>query len=111
MNCASLFSKKTVFERPNLPTGEQILQDLNNAADDDIAFQILNKDNVSGEGQTTINYSALYQEMKAYLKTKESLKGLLDTLSEKESSLIDDKERMQSLAKNLRQQAQEALNP
>lgn len=110
MNCVSLFSKKTVFQRPYLPTGEHILEDLKNASDDDIAFKILHKDDKPGEGHpSAINFD-LYKEIRTYLRTRKRIKSLPNLLFETEISLRKDKDDINCLAKNLRQRAQEALN-
>ncbi|XP_076247762.1 uncharacterized protein LOC143187412 [Calliopsis andreniformis] len=101
--------KSNLPPRPNIPDPEHILEDLNNAPMDDVAFQIISEDEASGENPTATNTSDPYQKVKTYLSTKQQLKQLWATLEKKEQQLRTDTEEIKRLADDIRKQAQEAL--
>ncbi|KZC09564.1 UPF0449 protein C19orf25 like protein [Dufourea novaeangliae] len=103
-------NKKTNLPpRPNIPNPEHILEDLNSAAVDDIAFKIIIKDDVSGENTISSSTSDTYYNVKMYLNIKEQLKHLETTLEKKEQQLKTDNEEIKRLADDIKKQAQAAL--
>lgn len=101
--------KNNLPPRPPIPNSEHVLEDLNNAAIDDVAFKIINKDEIIGENQTNANISDTYQKMKIYLNTKQRLQHLETMLESKEQQLQTDNTEIRRLADDIRKQAQAAL--
>nr|XP_012148816.1 PREDICTED: uncharacterized protein LOC105663600 isoform X1 [Megachile rotundata] len=120
--------KNNLPPRPPIPNSEHVLEDLNNAAIDDVAFKIINKGfiiyifivntiikvilgkyEIIGENQTNANISDTYQKMKMYLNTKQRLQHLETMLESKEQQLQIDNTEIRRLADDIRKQAQAAL--
>ncbi|XP_031843904.1 uncharacterized protein LOC116431923 [Nomia melanderi] len=101
--------KSNLPPRPNIPNPEHMLEDLDHAAVDDIAFKIINKDEFLGENLVSSNSSDTYQKVKMYLNIKEQLKHLETTLEKKEQQLRTDNEEIKRLADDIKKQAQAAL--
>ena len=106
-----MFSNKkgNLPPRPNIPDPEHILEDLNNASIDDIAFKIITKEEVPAESTVGTGTSDSYQKVKTYLNIKEQLKQLEATLERKAQQLKMDNEEIKRLADDIRKQALEAL--
>ncbi|XP_076175279.1 uncharacterized protein LOC143150717 [Ptiloglossa arizonensis] len=101
--------KNNLPPRPHIPDAEHILEDLNNAAVDDITFKIINKGEISGESSVNTNASDTYQEVKTYLSIKQRLKHLETTLKRKEQQLKTDNAEIEKLADDIRKQVHAAL--
>lgn len=101
--------KNNLPPRPHIPDSEHILEDLNNAPIDDIAFKIINKDKAFGEHSINTNTSDTYQKVKMYLSIKQQLRYLETTLAEREQQLKADNKEIRKLADNIKKQAQAAL--
>ncbi|XP_076281767.1 uncharacterized protein LOC143209672 [Lasioglossum baleicum] len=100
--------KSNLPPRPSIPNPEHMLEDLDHAAADDIAFKIINKDEVTGENSSS-NSSESYQKVKMYLNIKEQLQRLESSLEKKEEQLRTDNEEIKRLADDIKKQAQAAL--
>ncbi|KOC70532.1 hypothetical protein WH47_07939 [Habropoda laboriosa] len=101
--------KNNLPPRPHIPDSEHMLEDLTNASMDDIAFKIINKDEISGENSMNVTTSDTYQKVKIYLNTKQQLRHLETTLEKKEQQLRTDNEEIKRLADDIKKQAQAAL--
>lgn len=101
--------KSNLPPRPSLPDFEHMLEDLNNATVDDVAFKIINKDEATEESSVTASNSDIYQKVKHYLNIKQQLKQLEGTLKKKEQQLQIDNEEIRRIADDIRKQAQAAL--
>ncbi|XP_034190042.1 uncharacterized protein LOC117608681 [Osmia lignaria lignaria] len=101
--------KNNLPPRPHIPNSEHVLEDLNNAAMDDVAFKIINKDEITEESQMNANISDTYHKMKMYLNMKQRLKHLENMLKSKEEQLQTDNNEIRRLADDIRKQAQAAL--
>ncbi|OAD61341.1 hypothetical protein WN48_01848 [Eufriesea mexicana] len=101
--------KSNLPPRPHIPDSEHMLEDLNNAPVDDIAFKIINNDEIFGENLMNANTSDTYQKVKMYLNIKQQLRHLETTLEEKEQQLKADNEEIKRLADSIKKQAQAAL--
>ncbi|XP_054014411.1 UPF0449 protein C19orf25 homolog [Hylaeus anthracinus] len=101
--------KSNLPPRPHIPDPEHILEDLNNAAIDDIAFKIINKDENAEESSLSTDTSDTYQKVKTYLNIKQQLKHLETTLERKEQHLKADTKEISKLADDIKKQAHAAL--
>ncbi|KAK9305419.1 hypothetical protein QLX08_003548 [Tetragonisca angustula] len=101
--------KSNLPPRPHIPDSECMLEDLNNASSDDIAFKIIDKDEFSGEHPFNSNISNTYQKVKMYLNIKQQLRYLETTITERGQQLKTDNEEIKKLADNIKRQAQAAL--
>ncbi|XP_017882085.1 uncharacterized protein LOC108626122 [Ceratina calcarata] len=99
--------KNNLPPRPNIPNSEHMLEDLNNAPTNDVAFKIINKDNISGDNLS--NTSDTYNKVKMYLNMKQQLKYLETTLENKVQQLRADNDEIKRLADDIKKQAQAAL--
>lgn len=100
--------KNNLPPRPNLPDAEHMLEDLRNAAVDDVAFKITNKGDEFAECPTSVNFD-VYQNVKVYLNIKQQLKHLETTVKKTEEQLQTDNEEIRKLANDIRKQAEAAL--
>lgn len=101
--------KNNLPPRPNIPNSEHMLEDLNNAPPNDVAFKIVNKDDISGENASNVNASDSYNKVKMYLNMKQQLKYLETTLENKVQQLTADNDEIKRLADDIKKQAQAAL--
>ncbi|CAL7943265.1 unnamed protein product [Xylocopa violacea] len=101
--------KNNLPPRPHILDSERVLEDLNSASSDDIAFKIINKDEVCEENFANVNTSDTYQKVKMYLSIKQQLKYLETTLKEKEQQLGANNIEIKKLADDIKKQAQAAL--
>ncbi|KAK1126930.1 hypothetical protein K0M31_004549 [Melipona bicolor] len=101
--------KSNLPPRPHIPNSECMLEDLNNASIDDIAFKIIDKDEFSEEHSFNTNTSNTYQKVKMYLNIKQQLRYLETTIAERGQQLKTDNEEIKKLADNIKKQAQAAL--
>ncbi|XP_014610929.1 PREDICTED: UPF0449 protein C19orf25-like [Polistes canadensis] len=105
--------KQSLPPRPNFPNPEHILEDLSNASADDVAFKVMNEDNIQTENlyiSTDHNNSEdIYKKVKIYLNVKEQLKQLEVILKKEQEQLQKDNEEIRALADSIRKQAQAAL--
>ncbi|CAK9832309.1 hypothetical protein ANTRET_LOCUS9154 [Anthophora retusa] len=101
--------KNNIPPRPNIPDSEHMLEDLKNASMDDVAFKIINKDEIPAENSTNITTSDTYQKVKTYLNIKQQLRNLEISLEKKEQQLKADSEEIKGLAEDIKKQAQAAL--
>lgn len=103
--------KSNLPPRPRIPDAEHILEDLNNASMDDVAFKIINKDEIAGENSANANAntSDTYQKVKMYLNIKQQLSRLESSIERKEQQLAADNEEIKRLADDIKKQAQAAL--
>ncbi|KAL6422364.1 hypothetical protein ACFW04_010600 [Cataglyphis niger] len=103
--------KNSLPPRPHLPNHEQMLEDLENAVVDDIAFKIINDLHIKKSyGLTSINNSDdIYKKVKTYLNTKQQLRQLKCTLKREGQQMQTDNEEIKRLADDIRKQAYTAL--
>ncbi|CAK9817037.1 hypothetical protein ANTPLA_LOCUS9217 [Anthophora plagiata] len=101
--------KNNIPPRPHIPDSEHMLEDLKNASMDDVAFKIINKDEIPAENSTNITTSDTYQKVKMYLNIKQQLRNLEISLEKKEQQLRADNEEIKGLAEDIKKQAQAAL--
>ncbi|XP_076629974.1 uncharacterized protein LOC143346097 [Colletes latitarsis] len=101
--------KSDLPPRPHILDPEHMLEDLNNAAVDDTAFKIINKDEITIENSINMHTSDTFQKVKTYLSIKQQLKHLETTLKKKEQQLRTDNEVINKLANDIRKQAHAAL--
>lgn len=105
--------KHNLPPRPNLPDPEHMLEDLNNASIDDVAFKVIKEDKVHAESShESANQNSsedIYKKVKVYLNVKEQLKQLESTLKNEQEQLQKDNEEIRALADSIRKQAQAAL--
>ncbi|KAG7199246.1 hypothetical protein KM043_018113 [Ampulex compressa] len=104
--------KSSLPPRPHLPDPEHMLEDMNNAAMNDAAFRIINKDNTSTENAydpTNTSDFDIYKNVKVYLNIRQQLKHLESILLKKEQELLTENEEIKRLAADIRKQAEAAL--
>ncbi|XP_029171698.1 uncharacterized protein LOC114941023 [Nylanderia fulva] len=103
--------KNSLPPRPHVPNHEHMLEDLENAVVDDVAFKVINDLCIrESYGLTSINNSNdIYKKVKTYLNTKQQLKQLECTLRKEEQQMQADNEEMKRLANDIRKQAEAAL--
>jgi len=94
-----------------MPNHEHMLEDLDKAVVDDVAFKIINDLSIKESyGSASINNSDdIYKKVKTYLNTKQQLKQLECTLKKEEQQMHADNEEIKRLADDIRMQAQAAL--
>ncbi|XP_011156543.1 uncharacterized protein LOC105193698 [Solenopsis invicta] len=100
--------KNSLPPRPQVPNHEHILEDLEKAGVDDVAFKIIN-DLCVKDGSMDSNSSDIYKKVKTYLNTKQQLKQLESTLKKEEQQMHTDNEEIKRLADDIRKQAEAAL--
>ncbi|XP_012539954.1 UPF0449 protein C19orf25 [Monomorium pharaonis] len=101
--------KNSLPPRPHIPSHEQMLEDLDKATVDDVAFKIINE-LCTKDGSTGSNNSDdIYQKVKTYLNTRQQLKQLESTLKKEGEQLRADNEEIKRLADEIKKQAQAAL--
>lgn len=91
-----------------MPSHEHMLEDLDRAGVDDVAFKITSE-LCTKDGQTGASNSDMYKKVKTYLNTKQQLKQLECTLKKEGQQMQVDNEEIKRLADDIRQQAQAAL--
>ncbi|XP_035740915.1 uncharacterized protein LOC118449894 [Vespa mandarinia] len=105
--------KHNLPSRPNFPNPEHMLEDLSNASADDVAFKVVNKDEIQTENLYILsnddNSEDIYKKVKIYLNVKEQLKQLGTILKREQEQLQTDNEEIRALADSIRKQAQAAL--
>ncbi|KAM0734754.1 hypothetical protein ACS0PU_011573 [Formica fusca] len=103
--------KNSLPPRPHLPNHEHMLEDLENAVVDDVAFKIINDLHIKESyGLTSINNSDdIYKKVKTYLNTKQQLRQLECTLRREGQEMQADNEEIKRLADDIRKQAHAAL--
>ncbi|XP_014468813.1 PREDICTED: uncharacterized protein LOC106741384 [Dinoponera quadriceps] len=103
--------KNSLPPRPLLPSQEHMLEDLNNAVVDDVAFKIINDLRIKESYglSSTNNSDDIYKKVKTYLNTKQQLKQLEYTLRKEEQQLQTNNEEIRRLADDIRKQAEAAL--
>jgi len=104
--------KNNLPPRPHLPSHEHMLEDLDKAGMDDVAFKIINdlciKESYSPRGIN--NSDDIYKKVKTYLNTKQQLKQLECTLKKEKQQMHANNEEIKRLADDIRKQAQAALS-
>lgn len=102
--------KNSLPPRPRMPNHEDMLEDLDRAVVDDVAFKIINdlcvKESYNPMGN---NSDDIYKKVKTYLNTKQQLKQLEYTLKKEGQQMHTDNEEIKRLADDIRKQAQAAL--
>lgn len=94
-----------------MPSHEHMLEDLDRAVVDDVAFKIINDLCVKESSSLTgvNNSDDIYKKVKTYLNTKQQLKQLEYTLKKEGQQMHADNEEIKRLADDIRKQAQAAL--
>lgn len=93
-----------------MPNHKDMLEDLNRAGVDDVAFKIINDLCVKESSSTgTNNSDDIYKKVKTYLNTRQQLKQLECTLRKEGQQMHEDNEEIKRLADDIRKQAQAAL--
>ncbi|KAL6267688.1 hypothetical protein P5V15_000763 [Pogonomyrmex californicus] len=102
--------KNSLPPRPHMPNHEHMLEDLNKAVVDDVAFKIINDLCIKESyGLTSNNTDDIYKKVKTYLNTKQQLKQLECTLKKEEEQMYADNKEIKRLANDIKKQAQAAL--
>ncbi|XP_012229446.1 uncharacterized protein [Linepithema humile] len=103
--------KNSLPPRPHLPNHEHMLEDLDNAVVDDVAFKLINDLCIrESYGLTSVDSSDdIYKKVKMYLNTKQQLRQLEYTLRKGTQQMQTDNEEIKRLANDIRKQAQTAL--
>ncbi|XP_024893805.1 uncharacterized protein LOC112468724 [Temnothorax curvispinosus] len=103
--------KNSLPPRPHMPDHKHMLEDLDRAVVDDVAFKIISdlckKETYGPTG--TNNSDDIYKKVKTYLNTKQQLKQLECTLKKEGQQMLADNEEIKRLADDIRKQAQAAL--
>ncbi|XP_074113167.1 uncharacterized protein LOC141536501 [Cotesia typhae] len=104
--------KSNLPPRPSLPLGEQIMEDLQNAKSNDVAYNINKNDNkqYNLHFPTEVNDAeTIYRQARRYLDGIEQLKVLSESLNQEQSALQVSYEEIVKLAQDIRDQAQAVL--
>ncbi|XP_011882538.1 PREDICTED: uncharacterized protein LOC105570161 [Vollenhovia emeryi] len=111
INAIMFANKKNFPPRPHIPDREHMLEDLDRAMVDDVAFKIINDSSVkeSHSPRAIDNSDDIYKKVKTYLNTKQQLKQLEYTLKKEGQQMHADNEEIKRLADDIRKQAQAAL--
>ncbi|XP_057327212.1 uncharacterized protein LOC130668776 [Microplitis mediator] len=98
--------------RPSLPQGQQIMEDLQNAKPNDVAFNVNKNDNkqYNLHFPTNVNDAeTIYRQARRYLDGIEQLKVLSESISNEQTELQASYQEIVKLAKDIRDQAQAVL--
>ncbi|XP_020286873.1 UPF0449 protein C19orf25 homolog [Pseudomyrmex gracilis] len=103
--------KNTLPPRPPLPNHEHMLEDLDGAGMDDVAFRLINESSIKESyGSTNADSSDdIYKKVKTYLNTKQQLRQLESSLKKEVQQMQVHSEEMTKLADDIRKQTQAAL--
>ncbi|KYQ56346.1 hypothetical protein ALC60_04753 [Trachymyrmex zeteki] len=102
--------KNNLPARPHMPNHEHMLEDLDKAVVDDIAFKIANECMKESYSSTSVNNTDdIYKQVKTYLSTKQQLKQLECVLKKESQQMHADNEEIKRLADDIRKQAKAAL--
>ncbi|XP_012054446.1 PREDICTED: uncharacterized protein LOC105617501 [Atta cephalotes] len=103
--------KNSLPERPHMPSHEHMLEDLDKAVVDDVAFKIASELYMKESYNSTSvnNTDDIYKQVKTYLSTKQQLKQLECVLKKESQQMHADNEEIKKLADDIRKQAKAAL--
>ncbi|XP_023711062.1 UPF0449 protein C19orf25-like [Cryptotermes secundus] len=120
-----MFKKKhNIPPRPKPPVTEQILDDINNAPEDDVVFMVMTSTSDSSKNcsaavsdtpssqiviENISNPEAVYQKVQSFLEVNSNLQTVMQKLQAQKKSLVTSDSELKKMAEDIRRQATDAL--
>ncbi|KAJ9580807.1 hypothetical protein L9F63_024023 [Diploptera punctata] len=113
-----MFKKRpNIPPRPKPPVGDQILEDIKNAPEDDDVFILMkntteflpNIQDTAVNADDSNSPEAVYQKVRNYLEVNRNLESVMKTLEEQTNVLLSSEVEIKNMAKDIRKQAMDAV--